>query len=280
MRQAPPCPPLAEPEWLLPLLGTPGLVVLDASIDRQVTAAGSRYGSGRAGFEAGHIPGALFADLFGAFSDPDGRFPFTRPTAAALAAEAARLGLSPEDTIVVCDSLNGVWAARVRWVLKAFGARSVFVLNGGLAGWRAAGGAIATGPDSPPGGGTFRPRPVPGLFADTGDVLAILAGRQPGALFCALRRAEFEAGHIPSSQPLPYADLLDAAGRLDPGRLSALLPAVPEGPLVLYCGGGVNAAGLALALEARGRTDIAVYDGSLNEWKATPGLPLATGPGV
>jgi len=46
---------------------------------------------------------------------------------------------------------------------------------------------------------------------------------------------------------------------------------------VLYCGGGINAAGLALAFTALGHRDLAVYDGSLNEWRATPGRPLQTG---
>lgn len=266
--------PLVSAVWLRDHAGTPGLVVLDASIDRQVTPDGSRYASGRAGFEAGHIPGALFADLFGAFSDPAGPFPFTRPQPDAFAAEAARLGLAPDSTVVVYDSLNGVWAARARWVLKAMGLARVSVLNGGLAAWRAAGGGLETGPDAPPGGGRFRPAPVPGLFADTPEIRALLADGGAGRLFCALRRPEYEAGHIPGSKALPYADLLDENGLVDPARL----PAVPDGPLVLYCGGGVNATGVALALEARGHTALTVYDGSLNEWKADPALPLATGP--
>ncbi|WP_369804833.1 hypothetical protein [Pseudonocardia sp. Ae717_Ps2] len=46
---------------------------------------------------------------------------------------------------------------------------------------------------------------------------------------------------------------------------------------MLYCGGGINAAGLALALAGRGRDDVALYDGSLTEWRSA-GLPLEASP--
>jgi len=48
-------------------------------------------------------------------------------------------------------------------------------------------------------------------------------------------------------------------------------------PVVLYCGGGISAAGAALALTLLGRTDVSVYDGSLEEWSKDPERPLESG---
>ena len=49
-------------------------------------------------------------------------------------------------------------------------------------------------------------------------------------------------------------------------------------PVVAYCGGGVNAAGLALAFVNAGLQLPQVYDGSLNEWRDHAELGLVTGP--
>ncbi|NUR67878.1 MAG: hypothetical protein HOQ47_19175 [Streptomyces sp.] len=47
-----------------------------------------------------------------------------------------------------------------------------------------------------------------------------------------------------------------------------------DSPVVLYCGGGISAAGAALALTLLGREDVSLYDGSLEEWSKDPALPL------
>ena len=46
------------------------------------------------------------------------------------------------------------------------------------------------------------------------------------------------------------------------------LPTCPQLPMVVYCNSGVTACAVALAAYICGNTDVAVYDGSWNEWKA------------
>ncbi len=280
--------PLISAAWLSRRLGDPGLVVVDASVLKSVAGGGSKWRSGHCAFEtAGHIPGARFADQIADFSDTDAPFAFTRPPAARFAAAAAAIGLSAGDTIVAYDSATGIWAARLWWLLRAMGHDRVAVLDGGLNAWVAGGrplerGAGAVHP------AVFTARERPGRFVDAAEVLAIVEGRAAGRLVCVLRPPVFSGaeqryarpGHIPGSLNLPHQDLLGPDNRFLPidelrKRLSSLIASRER--IVLYCGGGVTAAGTALALTLLGVRDIAIYEGSLSEWSADPALPMVAG---
>jgi len=64
-------------------------------------------------------------------------------------------------------------------------------------------------------------------------------------------------------------DALDA-------RLAVVPSDDPARRIVVYCGGGIAAAGTGFALRQAGHPDVAVYDGSLDEWAADPAAPLVT----
>jgi thiosulfate/3-mercaptopyruvate sulfurtransferase len=106
---------------------------------------------------------------------------------------------------------------------------------------------------------------------------------------CALSAGLFEGsavtryarrGHIPGSLNLPARELFDEHGfYLHTDALEAVLDPLlqtPE-PLILYCGGGISAASQARALTLLGRSNVLIYDGSLQEWAADPRLPMTTG---
>jgi thiosulfate/3-mercaptopyruvate sulfurtransferase len=260
------------------------VVVLDASIHREEAG----YANGRSDYESGHIPGALFADVFEAFSDPSAPFLFTRPTAEQFETVAAVLGLTDESSVVVYDRLTGAWAARVWWVFRSFGFYDVRVLDGGLAGWTAAGLRLASGPSPAVAAGEVHACPQEGFFVDLPAVEALVDAPQRNTpLVCALRRPDYigsplddRSGHIPGSVSLPYPDLLNADGTVsvEAARTKGMAIGLARGSKpVLYCGGAVNAAGLALALTEAGYSGFTLYDGSLNEWRADPSLPLVVG---
>ena len=48
-------------------------------------------------------------------------------------------------------------------------------------------------------------------------------------------------------------------------------------PVICYCGGGISATCDAFALVRLGHEDVAVYDGSMNEWVRDPSLPIDEG---
>jgi thiosulfate/3-mercaptopyruvate sulfurtransferase len=282
--------PLVDAAWLK--AHHDDVLILDASIDRNPKADGnSQFRPGGRVFEEGHIPGARFADLFAAFSDPDAPFPFTRPSLRQVEAEARAVGINNDSTVVVYDTLGGAWAARLWWVLLSFGLADIRVLNGGLKAWTAIGGAIETGPADSVPPGNFVARALDGFFVGKEEVLALLETDGPRRpLVCGVRHEQYtglgsddpRAGHIPGSISLPYHALVGEDGLIDIARVKALIreKGLDDGAEpVLYCGGGVNAAGLALALGAVGQFNPAIYDGSLNEWKADPDLPLVRGDG-
>src|SRR5690606_9605332 len=101
--------------------------------------------SGAAQYAAGHIPGAVYADLNRDLSDlgrqGHGRHPL--PDSDAFAATLGRWGITPDTQVVAYDAADGsMAAARLWWLLRLLGHRNVAVLDGGLAAWQAAGHAL------------------------------------------------------------------------------------------------------------------------------------------
>jgi thiosulfate/3-mercaptopyruvate sulfurtransferase len=280
---------LLPPDDLRRRIGNEDLVILDASVVKASDGRGRRqWISGCAAFQQAHLPGARFADLIGAFSEPDATFPFTRASPLRFAAAAAQLGIGQKSNVAIYDRTNGIWAARLWWQFRAMGHSTVRVVDGGFAAWTAGGGNVEVGDSpSPAAPRSFVPRENPAFWADVDDVRAIMEGKRSGTLVCALRPPVFSGaevnyarpGHIPGSLNLPHGDLIDASGAYLSGQvlhsaLRSLLSA--RGPVVVYCGGGVAACGVALALTLAGRSDVAVYDGSLSEWAADPELPMTS----
>ncbi|MFJ9249162.1 sulfurtransferase [Streptomyces sp. NPDC101776] len=264
------------------------VVLLDATVDRRTEPDGTTvFVSGLALHTERRIPGAHFADLMAGFSDPEAPFPFTRPSSDHIAAHARELGIGRDSTVVVYDRLTGAWAARVWWVLRSAGITRVRVLDGGLTAWEAAQLPVTEGRETPPSPGDVVAAPAREHFTDLDRMRRIADADDPTPAVCALRRTEYlgdparpRSGHIPRTTNLPYADLLGPHHTLDPARTARLAHehGLRQGAgTVLYCGGAINAAGLALALHEIGIDDVVLYDGSLSEWRAHPELPLATG---
>lgn len=268
---------------------TDDLVLLDATVElpRPAHDGDHRASTGRPGWAVAHLPGSRHLDLLGDLADPDAGYHFAQPDPVRAHRALYPLGLRDGRPVVVYDRADGFWAARAWWSLRALGVPAR-VLDGGLAAWRAAGGPVTTdpgaAPTSPPGGLTLRADP--GLWADLAEVRGIVEGRRPGRLVCALGAEQFDGtaptrysrrGHLPGSVNLPARSLTAPDGTLLPPDLlrATVADALPgTGPLVLYCGGGVAASHLALALVVAGERDVRVYDGSLEEWSARPDLPL------
>lgn len=276
--------PLIDVAALRARLGEPGLRLLDARFDLADPEAGLRA------FLAGHLPGARYVHLERELSGhgrpaSEGRHPLPAPDA--FAATLARLGITPATPVVVYDAAGGALAAaRAWWLLRWMGHPRVQVLDGGWQAWRAAGGPVASGPESEsvPAAGVphWHPGSLPVLGAAAVAALApgqvLVDARAPERYRGEVEPIDHRAGHIPGALNRPFADNLEAGRFKAPERLraewSALLPAGAQP--VLYCGSGVTACHNALALVLAGFPVPALFPPSWSGWIADPSHPVAT----
>lgn len=233
---------------------------------------------GRATYEKGHIPGAVFVDLDRDLSAPpgnSGRHPLPDPTD--FAAILGELGIGPDSHVVAYDDMAGRIAARMWWMLRSIGHEKVQVLDGGYQAWVEAGLDVD--------GDTVIPEPTVYPMPDgfTGTVNHDqLEGRTVVDARAAERyRGDFEpvdpkAGHIPGAINVPTSENVDENGLFhDATTLADIYDGL--GSPVMSCGSGVTACHDALAMVVAGREMPDVYVGSFSEWSRL-GFPVATGP--
>jgi thiosulfate/3-mercaptopyruvate sulfurtransferase len=278
----PPMDLLVTAEWLREHLDDPGLVVLDCTVKVVMDESGGmRSVSGRAGYDAGHIPGAGFADLTADLADTTSPLGYALPTPEAFCAVMGRLGVGDGARVVLYDGGGSVWAARVWWMLRWVGFDDAALLDGGLAAWQAAGGALSSEPADRPAR-KLTPAVRPHLIADRDEVRAAidddgvhLVDALPEPVYQGQMQLYARAGHIPSAINIPVLGLLDASGRFKPlDELAAAHPEDRSGRYITYCGGGIAASGSAFVMVRLGFEDVAVYAASLQEWAADPGNPM------
>jgi len=256
-----------------------------------------RPGDGRAAYDAGHVPGAIFLDLDTDLSAPPGpghigglgRHPL--PTAAEFAARMGAAGIGDDSIVVVYDDAGGGVAARLWWMLDALGHREVSVLDGGWQAWLAAGLPTSTDPPAyPPTTLTTRaawPRTIERRDLRTRlRSVVLLDGRAPERYRGEVEPIDPAAGHVPTAVSAPIAGNLGLDGRFLPptelrrrfqalGALAAR-PSDPQPTVVTACGSGTNACQTALAMRLAGLPDPLVYIGSFSDWSRA-GQPVATG---
>ncbi|OAH49062.1 sulfurtransferase [Microbacterium oleivorans] len=242
---------------------------------------------GRADYEAGHIPGAVYVSLddeLAAHGAPeDGRHPL--PDIADLQTAARRWGVDTGDTVVVYDDWQTFGAARAWWVLTDAGVPDVRVLDGGLGAWRDAGLPFESGPvHAARGDVALTPGHLPRLDIDEAAALPasgiLFDVRAPERYRGDVEPMDPRAGHIPGAVNAPTGGNVDERGRfLSPEQLReryAALGVTDDTTVGVSCGSGVSAAQAAFALSLAG-IDAALYGGSWSQWANHPDRPVATG---
>jgi thiosulfate/3-mercaptopyruvate sulfurtransferase len=273
--------PLVEPAWLAARLQDPSTVILDATLPPVgVTPPVDT----RARYLAQHIPGAIFFDI-NEHSDHNTPLPHMLPTAEVFSRSMAALGITDTATIVIYEQ-NGVLSTpRARWMFRTFGIQNVYILNGGLNAWLAAG--LPTESDEvhrQPA--TFNAKLNQAAVKDFSQIQQLIAkhaqihtqildarssGRFTGA--APEPRPTIPSGHMPGATSTPYTDLVEEGRLKSPEQLREIFAAKNvdlQQPITTTCGSGVTAAVVSLALEIAGAKDVTLYDGSWSEYAQHP----------
>ena len=274
---------LISTDWLAERLGERDLVVVDGS---WYLPAMNRDGFKE--YQGAHIPGAVYFDI-DEISDHGAGLPHMLPSPEAFALHMRRLGIGDGMKIVVYDGAGLFSAPRVWWTFRVFGAKDVFILEGGFPKWRAEGRPIDAGMTSRPAA-RFTPRLDQALVADLDRVEKALAlgtaqvvDVRPAARFrgeAAEPRPGVRSGHMPGSRNVPSTELIKDGALAPPEKIRAALAASgvdPDKPVIASCGSGVSAAVLWLALDSIGKSPHALYDGSWADWGSRSDKPVATG---
>lgn len=267
-------------------LGEPGWVFVDC---RAVLGEPTR---GRALYEQGHIPGAVYADLESDLSGPvepgrTGRHPL--PDKRALAATLGGWGITESTQVVAYDADAGAMAAaRLWWLLQWAGLATAAVLDGGLRAWIGLG--LAAEPDVPSQSpAEFAARFREDLAVRTAQIeeslhshsLLLVDSRAPDRYRGENETVDRVAGRIPGALSIPFAGNTATGGRFLPARrLDQRFRALGDTPpehAVFYCGSGVTAAHNILACAHAGFGMPLLYPGSWSEWITDPGRPVESG---
>lgn len=253
----------------------------------QVVLADSRWyldgRSGRAKYEQGHIPGAVFVDLeawlTGEGSAESGRHPLPDP--AVFARGMSELGIGQGETVVAYDDAGGVIAARLVWMLRALGENAA-LLDGGLQSFR---GPLHKGPESRPTAKfSTRPWPLDRLAdivdaSDLGNI--VLDARNRDRFNGEFEPVDSRAGHIPGAINIPCRENLNADGTFLPAPLLQerfqSAGVIDAAEVISYCGSGITACHNLLAMEFVGLGRGRLFPGSWSQYSQAKDRQISTG---
>jgi thiosulfate/3-mercaptopyruvate sulfurtransferase len=276
-------PALSQPPRDKLVISTAGLASRLAEPNLVILQVGDR-----AGFEAGHIPGAQLLTLTDIAAPMGGEaLTLEMPEPEALRARLTSLGVSDKSRIVVVPTREGVQSAtRVVFTLDAagLGARTV-LLDGGAAAWSSEGRPL-TKVVATPTPGRMRPLRYRPLVVDAGFVRA--HANAPGYRIVDARAPEFytgarpggpptrphKRGHIKGAVSVPFTNVAGPDLRLaSAAEIAARFKAAgvkPGDTVIAYCHVGQQATAIVFAARTL-NLDVRLYDGSFEEWSRLDG---------
>lgn len=239
----------------------------------------------RAGYDEGHIPDSLWLDpesIRDAANTPSFML-----APAAFEQAMGRLGISNRTRVILYDDRGGLLAARVWWMLNAYGHSNVALVNGGSVAWTAESRPMVTTRPSVTAA-TFAATLQPRWLATVDDVRAgigksgtrILDARTVAEMDGSDARLSSRGGVIASADAVYWEDLLDPVAKTfkPADQLRAIYEAhgvMPTDEVIAYCWVGHRSAVDLFALHLIGYDRLRNYLGSWEEWSRRMDLPTA-----
>jgi 3-mercaptopyruvate sulfurtransferase SseA len=264
--------PLVQASWLAQNLESSDFLILDAQPAPMHRAA--------------HIPGAVSANLYsyGELETPP----------AEVERRLQSWGVSPGRKILVVDQGGTYNATKLFYDLHYHGmpVGNLFILDGGMAKWKAVGGAVTAEPTPAPARGSFRLASplneavrarLPEFVSASGDT----AGNAlVDALDASMHFGEMaffdRVGHVPHAILWPTSDVFNADKTFKSAdeirRMLAHLGIRPEQTIYAHCGGGLAASVPYFAIKhIAGYSKVKLFNESQMGWlQDDRGLPFWT----
>ncbi|WP_455221031.1 sulfurtransferase [Kaarinaea lacus] len=237
-----------------------------------------------------HIPNAIYAhldhDLSAPVSDTSGRHPL--PDVETFKLKLGAWGIDTSKQVVVYDDAAGSYAARLWWMLRWLGHKSVAVLDGGFTLWKQQGLPTTNAiPHIEPA--TFVGQPNMDMLINSNALqeglskasICLIDVRDPQRYSGLEEPIDKVAGHIPGSINLPWKTNIADTGMYQSkaqlyDQYQKLLQDAAGKNVVFMCGSGVTACHSLVALEYIGISGAKLYPGSWSEWITDNSRPVAT----
>jgi thiosulfate/3-mercaptopyruvate sulfurtransferase len=212
------------------------------------------------------------------------------PNIAQLETAFGRHGIGEDVRVILYSIGSMMWSTRFWWMLRAIGFDKAAVLDGGFDKWKAEGRLIESGDPKGYSAATFKARPRPGLFVDSGATKAAIGAASTvtvnalGPQFHAgLEPSRYgRPGRVPGSVNVSAATLIDPATKgfttlAGAAAKFAAQGATKDKQIICYCGGGISATIDLFLMHQLGYDNLALYDGSMGEWAKDDRLPIERG---
>jgi thiosulfate/3-mercaptopyruvate sulfurtransferase len=263
-------------------------------------------------FEKGHLPGAVpaFAHDLQLLDDVRKCKGLPMCEAAAFDYIGKKLGVDAATQVVVYDAGMGVNASGDWFFLALYGHKNVKILEGGLAAWKAKGGAVEEGKARAPAAKSFKGEVQWPMIASRADVEAVLKDPTKALILDSRHKLEEYTGkELLAGELSPGKEITVARGGFIPGAVfspwtkyagnkdaEAGKPTLKDAkdiqkqleklkkngfedakPVITYCHVGLGRGSFQyLALLKAGHANTKLYVGGWSEWGNTPELPLGT----
>ena len=271
---------LVSTDWVAAHAGDPNVRVIESNEDTLLYATG-------------HVPGAVHVDWTSDLNDQLRRDYIER---AGFEALMAKIGVTPDTTVVFYGDKNNWWACYAFWVFQLFGHTKAHVMDGGRLKWQKEGRAWSTDTPSFPATTYTAPARDDARHRILRD--EVIQFQKRGGQFVDVRSPEeyagtrmhmpeypnegaIRGGHIPGAKSVPWARAInpeDGTFR-SAAELTALytdqngLDGAQD--IVAYCRIGERSSHTWFALTyLLGFEKVRNYDGSWTEWGNLVGVPI------